>query len=70
MHPFSGTQAGIPGTSIISIDELYRLSPDLPKLPMNVSRLKALEWKAGTTLEQGLHHIYQWFLDHQVHLRG
>jgi GDP-L-fucose synthase len=41
-----------------------------PRKLMDVARLKALGWEAGITLEQGLQHTYQWFLDHQEHLRG
>lgn len=41
-----------------------------PRKLMDASRLKALGWEAGITLEQGLRHTYQWFLDHQEHLRG
>lgn len=41
-----------------------------PRKLMDVARLKALGWEAGITLERGLQHTYQWFLDHQEHLRG
>jgi GDP-L-fucose synthase len=41
-----------------------------PRKLMDVARLKALGWEAEITLEQGLQHTYQWFLDHQEHLRG
>lgn len=40
-----------------------------PRKLMDVSLLKALGWQAERTLEQGLKHTYQWFLDHQEHLR-
>lgn len=41
-----------------------------PRKLMDVSRLEALGWKAGTTLEQGLASTYQWFLANQASLRA
>jgi len=34
-----------------------------PRKLMDVSRLKALGWEASTSLEEGLHNAYQWFLN-------
>lgn len=41
-----------------------------PRKLMDVSRLAALGWKAGTTLEQGLASTYQWFLANQDSFRA
>ena len=41
-----------------------------PRKLMNVSRLAALGWKAGTSLEQGLASTYQWFLANQDSFRA
>ena len=41
-----------------------------PRKLMDVSRLKALGWKASISLEAGLTDTYAWFLQHQSHLRG
>ncbi len=41
-----------------------------PRKLMDVSRLAALGWKAGTSLEQGLTSTYQWFLAHQDSFRA
>lgn len=41
-----------------------------PRKLMDVSRLKALGWQASIDLEEGLHHAYQWFLQHQDDFRG
>ena len=42
----------------------------VPRKLMDVSRLRALGWKAAITLEAGLADTYQWFLDHQSDFRG
>lgn len=36
---------------------------------MDVSRLKALGWEAGISLEEGLHNTYAWFLANQMNFR-
>jgi len=41
-----------------------------PRKLMDVSRLKALGWEAGISLEEGLRDAYQWFLDNQDRFRG
>lgn len=41
-----------------------------PRKLMDVSRLAALGWKAGTSLEQGLASTYQWFLANQDSFRA
>jgi GDP-L-fucose synthase len=41
-----------------------------PRKLMDVSRLNSLGWKATTSLESGLGHTYDWFLDHQEDLRA
>lgn len=41
-----------------------------PRKLMDVSRLKALGWQASISLEAGLTDTYDWFLQHQTHLRG
>ena len=41
-----------------------------PRKLMDVSRLKALGWKASIPLEDGLRNAYQWFLDNQEQFRG
>ncbi|WP_278620163.1 GDP-L-fucose synthase [Ectopseudomonas oleovorans] len=41
-----------------------------PRKLMDVSRLKALGWQARNSLEAGLTDTYDWFLQHQSHLRG
>jgi len=41
-----------------------------PRKLMDVSRLAALGWKAGTSLEQGLGTAYQWFLANQDSFRA
>ena len=41
-----------------------------PRKLMDVSRLKALGWKAGITLEEGLQQTYRWFIEHVEHLRS
>ncbi|MCW8833570.1 MAG: NAD-dependent epimerase/dehydratase family protein, partial [Colwellia sp.] len=52
---------GFEGT--ISFDST---KPDgAPRKLMNVERLKSLGWSASITLEDGLKHAYQWFLDNQ-----
>ena len=40
-----------------------------PRKVMDVSRLRALGWQAGTTLEQGLAQTWQWYLDLQASQR-
>jgi GDP-L-fucose synthase len=40
-----------------------------PRKLMDVSRLKALGWRAETSLEEGLMETYQWFLDNVEDLR-
>jgi len=40
-----------------------------PRKLMDVSRLKALGWRAETSLEEGLTETYQWFLDNVEDLR-
>ena len=35
-----------------------------PRKLLNVSRLNALGWHYSTPLEEGLRHMYEWFLDH------
>jgi len=35
-----------------------------PQKLLDVSRLNALGWQASTSLEGGLRHMYEWFLDH------
>jgi GDP-L-fucose synthase len=41
-----------------------------PRKLMDVSRLAALGWQAGISLEQGLRDAYQWFLAHQDSFRS
>lgn len=41
-----------------------------PRKLLDVSRLKAMGWKAGIGLDEGLRSTYAWFLDHQSDLRG
>lgn len=41
-----------------------------PRKLMDVSRLKALGWQARISLEAGLTDTYDWFLQHQSHLRA
>ncbi len=41
-----------------------------PRKLMDVSRLAALGWKSGTSLEQGLASTYQWFLANQDSFRA
>src|SRR5690554_1174462 len=41
-----------------------------PRKLMDVSRLKALGWEAGISLEQGLEQTYKWFLENQKTLRA
>lgn len=41
-----------------------------PRKLMDVSRLAALGWTAGTSLEEGLASTYQWFLQHQESFRA
>lgn len=40
-----------------------------PRKLLDVSLLKALGWQHSTKLEDGLHHTYQWFLQHQNKVR-
>jgi GDP-L-fucose synthase len=40
-----------------------------PRKLLDVSRMQALGWKAGISLEEGLASTYRWFLEHQ-HARG
>jgi GDP-L-fucose synthase len=43
-----------------------RSKPDgTPQKLLDVSRLTALGWRAGTTLEEGLRLSYHWYLTHQ-----
>ena len=41
-----------------------------PRKLMDISRLKALGWKAQFSLEEGLRDAYQWFLANQEQFRG
>lgn len=41
-----------------------------PRKLMDVSRLKALDWEASITLEEGLVDAYGWFIDNQDRFRG
>jgi GDP-L-fucose synthase len=41
-----------------------------PRKLMNVDRLAALGWKYQYSLEEGLSHAFQWFLDNQDNFRG
>jgi GDP-L-fucose synthase len=41
-----------------------------PRKLMDVSRLENLGWKASVSLEEGLNHAYQWFLENQDNFRG
>lgn len=41
-----------------------------PRKLLDVSRLEALGWQAGITLEDGLQDAYQWFVDNQNRFRG
>ncbi|QOR39077.1 GDP-L-fucose synthase [Billgrantia diversa] len=41
-----------------------------PRKLLDVSRLNALGWQAGITLEAGLQDAYQWFLENQNRFRG
>ena len=41
-----------------------------PRKLMDASRLQALGWKYSFSLEDGLKHSYQWFLDNQANFRG
>jgi nucleoside-diphosphate-sugar epimerase len=40
-----------------------------PRKLMDVSRLASLGWKARVTLEDGLRHTYQWFLENEANIR-
>ena len=51
--------------------EFDATKPDgAPRKLMDVSRLESLGWKASVSLEEGLQHSYQWFLDNQENFRG
>ena len=41
-----------------------------PRKLLDVSRLKAMGWQAGISLENGLHDAYSWFLKNQEEFRG
>jgi nucleoside-diphosphate-sugar epimerase len=41
-----------------------------PQKLLDVSRMKSLGWKAGTSLADGIEKTYNWFLDHQVDYRS
>jgi len=41
-----------------------------PRKLMDVSRLKALGWESSISLEDGLTSTYEWFLEHQLSVRG
>lgn len=41
-----------------------------PRKLLDVSRLNALGWHHSTSLEQGLHNTYQWFLKNQNNIRS
>jgi GDP-L-fucose synthase len=41
-----------------------------PRKLMDVSRLAALGWRAGTLLEQGLRDTYTWFQQQAAEIRG
>ena len=41
-----------------------------PRKLLDVSRLSALDWRAGISLEEGLRDAYQWYLDHQDGFRS
>jgi GDP-L-fucose synthase len=41
-----------------------------PRKLLDVSRLKALGWQAGISLEDGLRDAYRWFLENQGHFRS
>ena len=43
---------------------------DAPRKLMDVSCLELLGWKASVSLEEGLKHACQWFLDNQDNFRG
>lgn len=44
--------------------------PDgMPRKLLDVTRMTALGWKAQTSLEDGLHRYYSWFLENNDHLR-
>lgn len=48
-----------------------RDKPDgAPRKLMDVSRLSSLGWRASISLQQGLRQTYDWFLQHQIQLRG
>ena len=48
-----------------------KTKPDgAPRKLLDVSRLRAMGWSGTTSLEQGLHKTYRWFLDNQDSLRG
>ena len=50
--------------------EFDSTKPDgAPRKLMDVSRLKNLGWSANVSLEEGLKHSYQWFLDNQNNFR-
>lgn len=49
---------GFSGTAMFDPSE-----PDgTPRKLLDVSRLSALGWQAGLSLEEGLHSTYQWYL--------
>lgn len=48
-----------------------RSKPDgTPRKLLDVSRLRALGWKARISLRDGIESTYRWFLDHQDDFRG
>ncbi len=41
-----------------------------PRKLMSADKLRAMGWRPGIALSQGIAHAYRWFLDHQGALRG
>ena len=45
--------------------------PDgMPRKLLNVSKINALGWRAGITLEEGIRDTYGWFLENKASIRG
>lgn len=41
-----------------------------PRKLLDVARMHSVGWRASIGLKEGLHHVYQWFLDNRDNIRG